>query len=175
MEKEELKNAKYLGGIGAILSVFGVIPWIGWLLVLGGMILLLIAIKKIADITKEKSIFKDYLRGFIFGSIATFLFFVFLGIGVFLLFKEKTTTRFIPTMFIYLIVVACCISYGYFIKRSFTKIAEHTKEDIFKLTGKIFYISGYLTIIFIGFFGFFIGEILEAVAFFSLPSKLSEA
>jgi len=57
----DLKTAKLMGGIGAILTLFMVIPVIGWLLGVAGLVLILISVKTISDITKEHKIFTNYL------------------------------------------------------------------------------------------------------------------
>ena len=57
----DLKTAKLMGGIGAILTLFIVIPVIGWLLGIAGLVLVLISVKTISDLTKEHKIFTNYL------------------------------------------------------------------------------------------------------------------
>jgi uncharacterized membrane protein len=57
----DLKTAKIMGGIGAILTLFMVIPVIGWLFGIAGLVLVLISVKTISDITKEHKIFTNYL------------------------------------------------------------------------------------------------------------------
>jgi uncharacterized membrane protein len=57
----DLKTAKLMGGIGAILTLFIAIPVIGWLLGIAGLVLVLISVKTISDATKEKGIFTNYL------------------------------------------------------------------------------------------------------------------
>jgi len=46
-----IRDAKNLGGIGAILFLLSAIPYIGWVVSIVGLVLVLVAIKKIADIT----------------------------------------------------------------------------------------------------------------------------
>jgi len=65
----ELKQAKILGGLGAIFILCFVIPVIGWILSIVGFILTAIAIKEISDKVKDKPIFTNYL-------ISIILFFV---------------------------------------------------------------------------------------------------
>jgi len=57
----ELKQAKILGGLGAIFILCFVIPVIGWILSIVGFILTAIAIKEISDKVKDKPIFTNYL------------------------------------------------------------------------------------------------------------------
>lgn len=69
----ELKQAKILGGLGAIFLLCFIIPVIGWILSIVGIILTAISVSQISKIVKEKSIFNDYLTSIIlyFVSIVT--------------------------------------------------------------------------------------------------------
>ena len=67
----KLSDAKVYGGIGAILSlVGGFIPYVGPILSIVGLVLVFIAVKYIADETKDNEIFKNYLLSFICSIIA---------------------------------------------------------------------------------------------------------
>jgi len=68
-----LESSKNLGGIGAILLLLGVLPYLSsvtfGLLALVGLILILIAMYGLANIFKEKRIFNNSLYGFIAGIV----------------------------------------------------------------------------------------------------------
>ena len=66
-------NAKLLGGIGAILSLIGGFFFANFGSVLGivGLVLIFVAIKYIADESKDRSIFDNYLYFFLTSIIAT--------------------------------------------------------------------------------------------------------
>jgi uncharacterized membrane protein len=54
----KIGQAKILGGVGALLSLLTIIPTVGFLLGLVGLIFIFIAVKYIADETKNHSIFQ---------------------------------------------------------------------------------------------------------------------
>ena len=58
----KLGEAKIFGGIGALLSLLGFVPYAGPLLGLIGLILIFIAVKHIAEETKNHKIFQDYFH-----------------------------------------------------------------------------------------------------------------
>ncbi|MGQ9844979.1 MAG: DUF973 family protein [Caldisericia bacterium] len=57
----KLNEAKLLGGLGAIFMLCFIIPKIGWILFIAGIILSLLAVNQISKIVNEKSIFNNYL------------------------------------------------------------------------------------------------------------------
>jgi len=62
----DIRQEKILGGIGAILTLFFIIPVIGWIISLVGLILIAISIKGLSDKLKERAIFTNYLTSIIF-------------------------------------------------------------------------------------------------------------
>jgi uncharacterized membrane protein len=190
-----LSNAKLLGGIGALLSL------IGWLLstsfgsIVGiiGLIMVFIAIKNISDETKDKSIFDNYLYFFICSLIAI------VAIAVIMVYSVFTTidvfnpdqiqemvegiTDFASFWEVFGNLVTGCIAallIGWvlliigtlFLRRSFNSIAEHTKVDLFRTTGFVYFIGAITMIILIGFLIIIIAKIMEIIAFFSIPDNL---
>ena len=65
----KLSEAKILGGVGAILMLIGIFVPTGVVSIIG-LILIFIAVKYIADETKDEEIFKNYLMHFILSIIA---------------------------------------------------------------------------------------------------------
>lgn len=179
---KELKNAKILGGTGAILFFLGIIPVIGWIFNLTGIVPMVIAIKKIANITKTPQIFKDYVKAVIFSLIALPISFLVIAPslvrGLRLLDQgiETGVGRMLSggVIFAFLVLVGALICCGYFLRKSFTAIADKTGVSAFKIAGNIYFISSILTIILVGFIGFFIEIIFRIIAFFSLPEELPE-
>lgn len=69
----DLKQEKILGGIGAILTLFFIIPVFGWIISLVGLILISISIKGLGEKLKERSIFTNYLTSIIFFFLSGFV------------------------------------------------------------------------------------------------------
>jgi len=72
-----LESSKTLGGIGSILLLIGVLPYIGefsfGILALIGVILILVSLNGLANIYKERGIFNNSLYGFIAGIVGAIL------------------------------------------------------------------------------------------------------
>jgi uncharacterized membrane protein len=190
----KLRDAKILGGIGAILLLLSFIPFVS----IVGVVLMFIAVKYIADETKDKDIFKNYLYSFIFNIIAVISFvslilLVFFGLGItysninpqqftdIYYFQNYITENFAPAIggiigcgLTILIGYILLILGALFLRKSYDGIAERTKVDLFKTTGLVNLIGAVTTIFLIGFIILFIARILEIASFFSLPDSLSK-
>ncbi|HEC76637.1 MAG TPA: DUF996 domain-containing protein [Thermoplasmatales archaeon] len=184
----KLGNAKVFGGIGAILSlVGGFIPLIGVVLPLVGLILLFIAVKYIAEETKDDSIFRNYVLYFVCSIIAIVAAFaiIFITIGGFsflaFLHSEEmgepgnfdSIVALLGGFFIALIVAWILLIFGtMYLRKSYNHIAKNTKVDLFRTTGTVYFIGAITLIILIGGLILLIAKILEIVAFFSLPENI---
>ena len=184
----KLGNAKVFGGIGAILSlVGGFIPFVGIIMPLVGLILLFIAVKYIAEETKDASIFRNYVWYFvcsIIGVISAFaiIFFTIGGLSFFEFMESEEIgklTNFdslitlLGGIFIALIVAWILLILGIiYLRKSYNHIAKNTKVDLFRTTGTVYFIGAITLIVIIGGLILLIAKILEIVAFFSLPENI---
>ena len=157
-----LKDAKLLGGIGAILSLF--IPIVG-------VILVLIAVKYISDVTNDRSIFNNMLIAIILvaiGSLAAYLF-ILPSLFVFISNPFAVLTYLIVALIIGFITL---VIGAIFLKKSFDRIAELVNVNHFKTAALLFLIGAILIIVLVGAFIILVAEIFMIVAFFSLPEEL---
>jgi uncharacterized membrane protein len=184
----KISSAKLLGGIGAILMI------VGWVVPLGlivGLILLFVAVRYIADETKDSSIFDDYLMHFIFTVIAivAISLLLFIAIGGFSFVTAVQSLKSPTAQDIWALIephllgiitslligwVFFCIG-AWYLRKSYDKVAEHTKVGLFKTTALIYFIGALTVIVAIGFLIIIIAKIIEIIAYFSLPDELSEA
>ncbi len=182
----DLKTAKLMGGIGAILTLLSFIPSIGWLLSIVGFVLVLLAVKTISDEVKESKIFSDYLIAVVL-SVVSLLVLFFGGIasifGIMRMFMQGAglmglrSRAFSALGIILLLLVAWVISIigSYFIKSSFDEISEKTGEKNFKTAGLLLFLGAILLIAFgTGAIVSLVGGIFEIIAFFSLPDELAK-
>jgi uncharacterized membrane protein len=187
----KLSEAKVFGGIGALLSLLGFVPYAGPLLGFVGLILVFIAVRHIADETKNHKIFHDYLMNFVLSIVACVAVIIILiaafgvsgGFSWITSLQQQNITDFssfwesFGTMIggcIIAIVIAwiLLILGAIYLRKSYTSIAEHTKVNLFSTTGLV-YLIGAITLIFaIGIVILLIAKILEIVSFFSLPENL---
>jgi len=184
-------QAKILGGIGALLSLLVFVPTIGFIIGIVGLILVFIAVKYIAEETKDHAIFQNYLMNFIFDIIAigAVIGIMIMSFGVaggmswvnalqgkeftdFDSFWSSFGTIFIGCALAIVVAWVLLIIGALYLRKSYNSIADHTKVDLFKTTGLVNLIGAATLIIIIGVFIIIIARILEIVSFFSLPENL---
>ena len=188
----DLKNAKILGGIGALLMLVGwIIPTAGFLIVLVGLVLLFLGVKNIAEETKDNSIFNNYLYYFICTFISIIvvfavLFYTFATVGgiAYLTSFESVDMTNPSAVFDYIspFLVGCAVAFligwifviigAFYLKKSYDCITDHTKVGLFKTTGLVYLVGAFTLVIGIGIIIIFIAKIMEIIAFFSLPDNL---
>jgi uncharacterized membrane protein len=187
----QLANAKIFGGIGALLTLLGFVPYGGPILGLVGLVLIFIAVKYIADETKNQTIFKNYLINFILQILAVVAIIIIMiaafglsgGFSWITSLQGQDFTDFnsvwntfgtiitggivaILLAWIFLIIGAI------YLRKSYNSIADHTKVSLFKTTGLVYLIGAVTMIVLIGFLILIIAKILEIVSFFTLPDTL---
>ena len=184
-----MSNAKVFGGIGAIFSLIGgVVPWIGFILPIVGLVLLFVAVKYISEETRDDSIFRNYLFYFVCILIAiiaaaVIIFVTIGGLSFFTLISEEDFSGEEPSLgflgaliggiFIALVIAWVLLIIGtMYLRRSYNHIADHTKVDLFRTTGTVYFIGAITLVILIGALILLIAKILEIIAFFSLPDTL---
>lgn len=159
-----LESNRSLGGIGAILIAIGsFFP----ILSLVGIILVLIAMKGLAEHYNEPRIFDNALYGFIFGIIgiaaAIVVFFMGIFTGAFFAFPLIIIVALV-VMFVFFLLQAL------FYRNSFNILSEKSGEKIFGTAGLLLLIGAVLTIILVGLVLLFVAWILAAVGFFSIKT-----
>lgn len=181
-----LSQAKTLGGVGAILALLFPVPTVGWILSIAGFILILVAVKNIADTVGEPSIFNDMIIsvvlaivGIVVGVVVLFgALFSIIGLGgPSFMFTPGTPPSgdiiaIIGAVILGLVVIwIFFLVAAIFLKRSYDKIGTRLNVGMFRTTGLLYLIGAATTIILIGFLIVLIADILQIVAFFSIPDQ----
>lgn len=180
-----LAQAKTYGGVGAILLILSVVPFVGFVLSIIGFVLILIAVKYISDNLGDRSIFDNALyfviTGIIGFVIAFFLVFAalfpFLGPGLTPPtgppdFTDPGTILAATTVIIGLVVGwILFIVAALFLRRSFDSISARLGVGMFGTAALLYFIGAILLIVIVGVILIFIAEILMIVAFFSIPEQ----
>ena len=196
MENQKLHSAKLLGGIGSILMLLCPIPAAGWLIAFVGFILVLVAVKYIADEIKDHNVFTNYLLAFIIvivGAVVAIFIIAFSyfswGAGVnWTQFQNMTSTSqftqmmqtqgvvpFLSSIIAGLLVLWICTSSSppSSCGRVSTRLLARTHTPMFHTTGLLYLIGAATAIILVGFIIIFVAFILQIIAFFSMPETLS--
>jgi uncharacterized membrane protein len=191
-----LQQARTMGGVGSILILLGAVPAVGWLIAIAGAVLVLVAIKNVSDTVGDTSIFRNML-------IAVVLAIVGLVVGVAVILSTVLTTfglgalsrafggvgNFTPPANIppgdwvglilgvlagLAVVWILLIISAVFVRMSYRSIASKLGVSMFATSGLLYLIGSALTIILVGFVLIFVSEILNIVAFFSIPDQLPQ-
>ncbi len=181
-----LSQAKTLGGVGAILALLFWAPaHVGIVLLVVGLVLMLFAVKNIADIVGDQAIFSNMMYSVILAIIGPIIATVVLlaaAASFFSAFSGSApgiTT--IPSGFwaaLGFVILAgvilwvCILVSTVFVKKSYDTIATKLRVDMFRTTGLLFLIGAATLIVLVGFVILFIAAILQIVAFFSIPEQL---
>lgn len=183
-------QARTLGGIGAILTLLGILPYyVGTGLVIVGWVLILIAIKYLSAEFHDRPIYSDMTVSAVLAIIGSVLAaIIFSGISA-LVSTAPTLTSSNLFANIGAILVGLLILWilgiigSFFLWRSFKSLSvkldalsEKTRispyvAGLFRDGSLIYFIGAILTIILVGFLMVVIAQILFVIAFFSLPHK----
>lgn len=180
-----LGQAKTYGGVGSILLILSAVPFVGFVLGIVGFVLVLVAIKYIADNLGDRSIFDNALYFVILGLIgfliAFFLAFAalfpFLGPGLTpptapIDITDPATILAATTVLIGLAIGwVMIIVASIFLRRSFSSISARLGVGMFGTAALLYFIGAILLIVVVGVVLIFIAEILMIVAFFSIPDQ----
>lgn len=187
-----LSQAKKLGMVGSILVVLTSVPSIGGLLGIVGGILILLAIKDIADAVTDGSIFRNMLIATISAvagvavSILAVLGYFFSFIAQYGLTTPYDWSSFDPMTipvsewvgFFVSILLALTVVWvtltisAVFVRRSFSTISSKLNVNMFKTAGLLYLIGAATTILMVGFPIIFVADILLIVAFFSMGEEV---
>jgi len=178
-----LRQARGIGAVGSLLVLFGVIPTAG-VLSIAGLILVLIAVKFIGEIVKDRELYSNMTIAValaIIGAVVGFLL-VFSAFSSFIGSSPTTTfgldlaasfSNLIGRTILGLVVIWIFLFLSsILVKRCYDSIATHLGEDLFSMTGKLFLVGAALTIVLgVGLIIIFVASALQIAAFLSLPDE----
>ena len=179
----KLGEAKLLGGIGSILMLLSISPSIGLVLGIVGGVLVLIAVKYIAEYYNDRTIFNNMIlaillliigiavgSGILIGGFATlFISLIFsstLPNPVFMTFFPISLLL-LSLVIIWILVIIASL----FLKRSYDRIAVLVNVNLFSTSALLYVIGASLTIILIGIILLFIAILLQTIAFFLITEE----
>ncbi len=189
-----LSEARILGGIGSILVILAAIPifLLGTILSLAGFVLILIAVKFISDELRDRSIFTNMLIAAVLTILGVILAGILLIAALAQLpflegflqpliplprFTESAVLNLIIGLLLALVTVwAAYTASAVFLRRSFASIASGLKVEMFNTAALIYLIGSLLVgVFFFGFLLIIVAQILQVLAFFSLPETVPGA
>lgn len=176
--------SKTLAMEGSILLLLGLIPYVGWVLGIIGVILLLRAMKEFSNYYQDEEIYKRSLTGvkyYVVALIAVGVSIVVFVLGLAITTGFAFTDNFVPTMgfgaslatFIGGLVVAFVfyLLATSHLRKAFTNLAEKSGEASFATAGTLLWWGAIFTILFVGLLVILIGWIFAIVGFFTMKSR----
>lgn len=185
-------DARIYGGTGSILVILTVVPTVGWVLGIAGFILILLALKRLSSELGDRHIFTNAIISVIFAIIAVALsailviviFLHYVGVNYpngfsYMLGQSPNlgtvnwsavAIALIPSLLVTWIFL---ILSGYFIRQSYRSIATKLNIPLFETGALIYFIGAITVIIMIGFLLLLVAQIIIAVAFLSIPDRVS--
>ncbi|WP_448590124.1 DUF996 domain-containing protein [Thermodesulfobium sp.] len=162
---------KILGGVGSGLIAFALIPGIGYIFFIIGVIMFIISIHNISKLLNEGEIYSNIIKSFLIGILGTVIS-LFLGLYTFAsVFSGHW--NFGANIFLSLIIFySFTIASAVFFRKSLVSIASFTDNELFKTAGDVMFWSAILTILALGFIGMFISWILLSIAFFTMSNYI---
>ncbi|MEM2203140.1 MAG: DUF996 domain-containing protein [Sulfolobales archaeon] len=197
----EIGSIRAFGGVGSILMLLVMVPTVGWILGIVGLVFLLIALRKLSDVAKDESIFRNALIAIILGVAAIVIAPLVILSALFGLFSTAMrsqepiaitgtsipgilqTQTTIPPGFLGLlasIAIALIafwvflIASSYFLYKSYKSVSLQTGVGLFSTAGLLYLVGSVLTIILVGLVVILIAIVLQTVAFFSLPGSFKK-
>jgi uncharacterized membrane protein len=177
------ESSKTLAGEGSILLLLGVIPYVGWVLGIVGIVLLLKATREFSNYYQDEEIYRNtwtglkyYIIALIAASVAiavmiisfasagiftgaTFPFAIGFGVGLIALFAGLITA------FVFYVLAASHL------RRTFALLAEKSGEASFTTAGTLLWWGSIFTILLVGLLLIFIAWIFATIGFFTMKPR----
>jgi uncharacterized membrane protein len=176
--------SKTLCGEGSILLILGLVPYVGWVLGIIGVILLLRGLKELANYYQDNEIYQNSLTGvkyyiiaLVAAAVATAA--ILIGVGTATGFKFSSPftltvgfgiglVAFLGGLVIAFIFYVLAASY---LRKTFNTLAEKSGEHSFATAATLLWWGSILTILFFGLVLIFIAWIFAVIGFFSMKSQ----
>jgi uncharacterized membrane protein len=178
------ENNKKLAGEASILLLLSIIPYVGWVLGIIGIVLLLKSMKEFSTYYQDNSIYENSWTGikyYIVALIAATIAVTAMGIGVASAIGFNLTGLFtftagfgiglialiagLVTAFVFYVLAATHL------KTTFNILAEKSGDQTFATAGTLLWVGSILTIILVGLVLIFISWIFAAIGFFGMKDR----
>ena len=176
--------SKTLAGEGSILLILSIVPYVGWVLGIIGVILFLKGVKELANYYQDNEIYQNSLTGvkfYIIALIAAAVAIAAIVIGVGSATGYKFSSGFTPTVgfgvglaafFIGLIIAFIFyVLAASHLRRTFNTLAQKSGEKSFATAANLLWWGSILTIVVVGLLLIFIAWIFAVISFFSMRSQ----
>lgn len=174
--------SKTLAIEGSVMLLLSLIPYVGWVLGIIGVVLLLRGMKEFSGYYQDEKIYQNALTGvkfYIIAILAAAVAIVGLTIGVWS--ATGFTADFVLTagfgVGVVAFLVGLVVAFVFYVlaashlKRTFYTLAEKSGEDSFRTAATLLWIGSILTIIGIGLLLILVAWIFATIGFFTMKSR----
>ncbi len=176
--------SKTLAMEGSVMLLLSLIPYVGWVLGIVGVVLLLRATKEFSNYYQDESIYQNSLTGikfYIVAIVAAAVAIVAITLGVW-----SATTGFTPDLFAFTagfgigliaFLAGIIVAFVFYIlaashlKRTFDSLADKSGEGSFRTAGTLLWVGSLLTIFVIGLLLILVAWIFATIGFFTMKSR----
>ncbi|MCM8787516.1 MAG: DUF996 domain-containing protein, partial [Candidatus Omnitrophica bacterium] len=165
----DIKQIKYLGGIGATLVFFTIIPFVGFVANITGIVLMAIAFYQLANIINNKAIFNKFLIGLVLrmvGLIIAIYVGLIFGLSYFFITNIPLTSvlsningAFLGIGVAILVWWILEIISANFYAKSYKLVGDYFNRYLFNLTANFLFWGAVTAIVLVGFILIFISNI----------------
>ncbi len=159
-----LSQAKMLGGIGAILIFIPFVSVVGY-------ILIIVAVRDISNDLQDKTIFSNIVIAAATGIVGAFAGAIVIVAGVIGSGATFGISGIIGVGVGLLIAWIALVVSAVFLRRAYKTMAQRLGVGTFGTAATLYFVGAILTIVLVGFILLFIAEIVQAVAYFSIPDQ----
>jgi uncharacterized membrane protein len=175
--------SKTLAGEGAILLLLGLVPTVGWVLGIVGIVLLLKATKELSYYYQDESLYQNTLTGLKYYIVALIAAAVAIGVGVVSFTTVGLFSGAAPSLAlgfvggVAAILVGLIIAFVFYLlaaihlRKVFETLSQKTGESSFTTAGTLLLVGAALTIIGVGLILILIAWIFATIGFFSMKPK----
>jgi uncharacterized membrane protein len=176
--------SRTLAAEGAILILLGMIPYVGWILGIIGVVLFLKGMKELSNYYQDESLYRNSWTGvkfYIVALLAAGVAIAAMVIGVWTATGFTFAADFVPTVGFGVGLIAflagIVIAFVFYVlatshlRRVFSTLAEKTGESSFTTAGILLWWGAILTIIVVGLLLILIGWIFATIGLFSMKPR----
>jgi uncharacterized membrane protein len=176
------ESSKTLAIEGSVMLLLSLIPYVGWVLGIVGVVLLLRSMKEFSNYYQDEKIYQDSLTGvkyYVIAIIAAAVAIAAFTVGIWS--ATGFTSTFVLTaafgVGLIAFIVGLVVAFVFYIlasthlKRTFNALAQKTGEGSFTTAGTLLWIGSILTIVGVGLILIFISWIFATIAFSAIKPQ----
>jgi uncharacterized membrane protein len=180
----DFQYSKTLAGEGSILLLLSIVPYVGWVLGIIGVVLFLRGVKELSNYYEDEKIYRDSLTGvkfYIVALIAAAIAIAALVIGIGSATGFTFKTGFKPTAGFAVGLVAflagLVIAFVFYLlatshlRSTFNTLAQKSGEKSFTTAGDLLRWGAILSIVLVGFVLIFVAWIFATIGFFTMKPR----